>query len=92
MLTFLAYVTGSVILKKSVKWGTIINPVLLTLAIAFERPVLPIYRQDFQVWNSCTNISCTYLIPWFICETLAGQLVSFTIAFSACIIQNHIHF
>lgn len=84
--------SGILILKKSVKWARVINPILLTAAFMLERPLIPVYGTPFQVWSSCINMSCTYLVPWFICETLGGQTLSWILTFTPILVQNHYHF
>ena len=86
------YAIGSIIVSKSVKWARVINPILLTGAFMMERPIMPVYTDYYEVLNSCINVPCCYLIPWFVCETMAGQILSFIITFSACMFQLHIHF
>lgn len=68
----LAYLVAIVLHKKSVKWARMLNPVLITLAFMLDRPIRHVYPEDFQIWSSCITMSCTYLVPWFACETLAG--------------------
>ena len=57
-----------------------------------ERPIIPVYTDYYEILNCCINVPCCYLIPWFVCETIAGQILSFLITFSAFVIQIHIHF
>ena len=92
MLTMLCYILGSLFLSKSLKWARVINPVILTVAFMLERPVLPVYSDYYEVFNSCINVSCCYLIPWFVCETMAGQVLSFLLTFCACVVEVHYHF
>ena len=86
VLTMLAYIIGTVIIKKSVKWARVINPILLTVAFALERPILPVYSDYFEVFSSCINMCTCYLIPWFVCETMAAQIISFIICYTALLV------
>lgn len=37
-------------------------------------------------------MSCTYLIPWLVCETFAGQTLSWVLTLTPIFVQNHVHF
>ena len=92
IFTIIAYALGSVIIKKSVKWARVINPILLTAAFALERPILPVFTDYYEILSACINMSTCYLIPWFVCETMAARYLSFIISYSALLIQVHYHF
>lgn len=43
LLTQICYIGASLILKNSLKWARRLNPIILTLALVFQKPILPVF-------------------------------------------------
>lgn len=85
-------IAAMLVLRKSIKWARRVNPLLLTFAFMLDRPLYPVYPEYWQIISSCVTFSCTYLIPWTVSETLAGQILSWILTYTPILIQNHFHF
>ena len=57
-----------------------------------ERPLIPTATDYYTLFNVAVNTACSFLIPWFLCETVFGQLVSWLCMFVTMIIGVHRHY
>ena len=61
-----------ILLQKNLKWARRINPFILTIAFASDRPFFHVNANEYFVFTSCVNMATTYLFPMMIAETLAA--------------------
>ena len=61
-----------VLLKKNLHLARRFNPMLVTFAFMLDRPLYPVYLQNYQVLSLCGNTAMTFMVPWLVCETLLG--------------------
>ena len=60
------------LLRRNLKWARRVNPILLTLAFMFDLPVFQVNMTYYFVLIAAVNMACACLMPWMVCETLAG--------------------
>ena len=85
-------VVAVLLLKKNLSLARKMNPVLITVAFMIERPLFPVYRQSYYVLSLCGNAAMTFMVPWLVCETLLGQLASWTCIFATILTQATLYF
>ena len=77
------FISAIVILNKSVTWARLINPIILTVSLVLETPILPVYPVAYLVFQSGAHFSFSFLMPMIICETFAAMLFSWVLIFSS---------
>ena len=76
-------------LKKNVRWARHINPVILTLSFVLEQPLIPIYTTYYLCFSIGANFAYSFMVPWLICETFFGMLLSWVLIFTSMTLAVH---
>ena len=79
-------------LHKNVKYARLLNPVLVTIGFALDNPIWIVYTDYYKILTIMATSAELFLVPWSVCETLLGQLVSFLICYIIMLASFHQHY
>lgn len=65
---------------------------IVTVALLLETPFQLVYADYYKVLTIMASSAELFMFPWLVCETLFGQLMSFTVSYAFLVTSFHMHF
>lgn len=65
---------------------------IMTVALLLDTPHIVVYTDMYKVHTLMSTFTSMFMIPWLACETMAGQLLVFTVLYLNYNIGLHTHF
>ena len=82
-------IAGIILLNLNLDLARRVNPIIITLSFVLDLPIIPVYDSWYLYWAFGSHFAQSYLVPWVICETFGGQLLSWSLIFGSMVIAIH---